>query len=201
MSTRACIAQTNDPKANSWQGVYSHMDGYPSGLGRDIWFILQRSYFRKNENEPQQMTTEDYQNAVQVFCKTYITDHPGGWSSLDSGVCYCHDPYFVKRDGVRISWISEDDPDPLFIEWVYILNPETVSLTILASLCQPVEGKPTRRLPLHLGNGVWDYGHCVCRHVNMGWIDLLGEEPDWKKMEDEAEKLREQERLVVTGTV
>src|SRR3990170_984931 len=37
MSTRAVLArQTSD----GWEGVYQHSDGYPTGLGRELWHCL-----------------------------------------------------------------------------------------------------------------------------------------------------------------
>ena len=38
MGTRACVAVGNLEK---WVGLYSHWDGYPSGLGQDVWTHIQ----------------------------------------------------------------------------------------------------------------------------------------------------------------
>lgn len=194
MSTRACIAKASGQ--DSWQGVYSHYDGYPSGIGREIWRIIHWSYFKKSENGPQRMTIDDYRDALEKFCKTYIAEHPGGWSSFEAGVCYCHDPLFKKRDGALSGRITSDDPDPLFIEWVYVLDPETISMTIYSHIEVSTE-EPVRRNPLNLGDGQWDYGHCICRHVRICWIDLMGEEPEWKDIEQDASRIVKQEKQVM----
>ena len=63
MATRACIAM---PKGKSWVGVYSHWDGYPTGLGDVLWNLL----------------AHRYQFDAQRARKELILDNPEGWSSL-----------------------------------------------------------------------------------------------------------------------
>lgn len=181
MSTRACIAQTTGK--DSWQGVYSQRDGYPSGLGKKIWDILHRDFIG-NRGCFGVQNSGDPKNAVRAFCDVYITGHPAGWSSLESGICFCHDPGFVLRDGLRSSRISNEDNEPLFIEWVYVLNPEKVSMTIYTNRSRSKKGNPKKKI-VNLGNGEWDYGHVVYWHEEVDEIDLQGEEPDWEAIEKE----------------
>lgn len=103
MSTRAVIArQRND----GWEGVYQHSDGYPTGLGRELWRTFRTS------------------DSLDSFLVGVIDTHPGGWSHFIPSVprelwddyaasgysaeffarhavreCYCHSPYFGHRDG------------------------------------------------------------------------------------------------------
>ena len=71
MSTRSCIARGT---VDSFTGVYHHWDGYPSGLGAEIWKLFHKKY-KGNEAK---------------MLKALIDDHPAGWSSLFKGACFCH---------------------------------------------------------------------------------------------------------------
>jgi hypothetical protein len=75
-------------------------------------------------------------------------------------VCYCHDAAFVMRDGVPDSRLTSDNPDSLFIEYVYILDPEPATMTVLAHRGQSRPG-PVKDTPERLPDGRVDYGHCV----------------------------------------
>ena len=83
--------------------------------------------------------------------------------------------------------ITSGNPDPLFIEWVYVVNPKKRTLAVLSSRS---DGKtPTKAAAVKKGgptlrkDGYWDYGHCAFRHVKVAEISLDGKEPNWKKIE------------------
>ena len=81
--------------------------------------------------------------------------------------------------------ITSDDPDPLFIEWVYVIDLITATLHVLA---HNGHSKPanTRRAGLQSrldGNGRWDYGHCVYWHEPVGSFPIQGPEPNWEALE------------------
>src|SRR5262245_40639553 len=119
MSTRACIAyieRPEDESADRWRGVYSHFDGYPTGLGAKLWDVI-RTQFLFNTGHTGVANSGAVENALTSFIAVYIKGHPAGWSVFDD-VCYCHDPDFVLRDGVRDGLITSEAPDPLFIEYV-----------------------------------------------------------------------------------
>jgi len=181
MSTRACIARARDPKSTEWVGIYSHSDGYPSYLGAMIWQVLQRDFLSCVENS-REVSSRDIcrirQAAVRGFCDIYIGGHRSGWSAFPDK-CFCHDPFFVMRDGIRPSRIASENPDPLFIEWIYVLDPNKLTLTIFENQGEPKEGQVLKE-PVRRKDGRWDYGHCVCWHDKAATVDLLGDEPEWE---------------------
>ena len=127
MSTRSAIAY-GTPK--EWQGVYSHYDGYPEGVGAMVWKVLMTEFVL---NQGRSGVVNDGSTALQSFVDIYINGHPGGWSSF-ANECYCHSPDFVMRDGVRDGSVSSDDnPDALFIEWVYIVDVQAKKLHVLVA--------------------------------------------------------------------
>jgi hypothetical protein len=134
MSTRGVIAIGT---AKGWAGVYQHNDSYPTWLGRKIWEFLKKQ-------------------GIQAFMET-IAQHPGGWSSWPER-CYCHHEAYANEDRRPTMYLSADFVDPLFSEWVYVLDPATEQLHIIGS----------RRM----GKKIWQ--HCLLRTVS-----LEDNEPDW----------------------
>ena len=67
--------------------------------------------------------------ALQAFVDVYIKGHKGGWSSFPDE-CYCHSPEFVMRDGARDEMMTDKTADPLFIEWVYVIDVENKKMLI-----------------------------------------------------------------------
>lgn len=194
MSTRACIAYPS--KSKKWEGVFSHWDGYPSGLGKDIWDILHEKFIG-NKGKFGVMNSGDETNAIEAFIQIYIKGHLGGWSSFGRE-CYCHSPEFIMRDGKGKNIIDGKKGDPLFIEYVYILDAKKKEMIILTS--KDYSDNPEYRIGERLdeekakaekeivGTNEWgaivDYGHCVYGYQLLTVIDLLGKEPDWEKIEN-----------------
>jgi hypothetical protein len=127
VSTRAIIAYAPDPKTRDWSGVYSHGDGYPSGLGRILHELCAGSFGGDA-------------HALGV----YATREHSSWSSIvapdeepEYGGCHCHGPNAEIAPGDDSQRYHPDDlTDPelhTWIEWVYIIEPER--LIVLA----PVE--------------------------------------------------------------
>ena len=81
--------------------------------------------------------------------------------------------------------VTSDNPDPLFIEWVYVIDPDSETLHVLAH-----NGQARRTVPLDPGewcrkepNGGWNYGHCIYWHELAGSFPLNGPEPHWEALE------------------
>lgn len=195
MSTRAVIArQTKD----GWEGVYQHSDGYPTGLGRELW-----------------QAVHEY-DSLEGFLDDVIDAHPGGWSHFACSVprelwdeyansgysaeffahhavqeCYCHSSYFAERDGS----CAPDSPhyragapsgrityDPAAdgagdLEWAYCFGPG--SLTVFQALASDV-----RRIDdsYQVASGdVYQLRPYAWQVV--GVFSLRGEEPDWATVE------------------
>lgn len=156
MATRAIISYK---KEKGWEGVYSHWDGYPTNLGKQIWDIL-HTKFIGNKGVADVANDGAPHKAIRAFVDIYINGHKGGWSSFPE-TCYCHDPNFVLRDGEQENKLSDKDNDPLYIEWVYIVDPITATMEILEAV--------------KVGENY--------EHKSTAIIDLLGKEPDWEAIE------------------
>jgi hypothetical protein len=195
MSTRAAVAYSPKDKKGpeDWVGVYSHFDGYPSGLGKKIWDLIHsKKYLGNDLHEIGSVRETKPEDVIQAFINVMIKGHKGGWSSFGEK-CYCHDPSFVIRDNsseedetdMRLD--SRVNPDPLFMEYVYILNPMRKTMTILESKHKPedkyekkeVSDKPAKLLK----DGYWDYGHCQVKHQLLAVVDLMGKEPKWEELQ------------------
>jgi hypothetical protein len=198
MSTRAVIArQTSD----GWEGIYQHSDGYPTGLGRELWRSLH---------------SPEYNGDIARFLNDVIDAHPGGWSHfapaiprdqwdayVESGFseqffdryatreCYCHSPYFAPRDGSCApdsKHHSESAPsgvvtyDPSAdgadgLEWAYCFNEG--SLTVFAALPSDV-----RRIGDAYQTAAGDV-YQLRPHAwqVVGVFSLRGDEPNWQVVE------------------
>jgi len=98
---------------------------------------------------------------------------------------------FLSRDDhLDLDHITSENPDPLFIEWVYIIDPDRTMLHVMKH--EAVGGldfsrkRPPR--PVMLPNRVVDYGHCAYKHVLVASLKLDGLEPDWGKLGSDKEE-------------
>ncbi len=178
MATRAIIAYTVPPQHESWQGVYHHFDGYPSGLGRALQQLYQGHFQR------------DSARMIQAL----ILDHPAGWSNcagdwdqfkpigfteerrrqdrtpLATFVEHLTDPqppiyYDDERD---VSFLTPSDlPECWDIEWLYVLNQRVSVLTRKQRLVMLVFKLTARRPPVLVES-----------------VDLDDSSPDWQMMDD-----------------
>jgi len=78
--------------------------------------------------------------------------------------------------------ITSENPDPLFIEWAYVIDPRQRSMEILTDQGFGTHG-PAGVAPTPAGDGFFDYGHCRYRHVRVARVSLDGEEPNWGFLE------------------
>ena len=83
--------------------------------------------------------------------------------------------------------ITSDNPDPLFIEWIYVIDPEAAKFHVLV---RSGKSKPSTitlggEWCVPDGNGRWDYGHCIYWHESVGSFSVDGPEPDWARLEAE----------------
>jgi hypothetical protein len=86
---------------------------------------------------------------------------------------------------VKEQQITSDNPDPLFIEWVYVVEPKARTFFVLSHRGQPTPSGnlPVGESPQPVGNGRWDYGHCIYWHELAGSFPIDGSEPNWAKLE------------------
>jgi len=165
MSTRGCVAVGN---RRSWKGIYNHSDSYPGGLGRDV--------FTRARAHAQSTAYVSPRAGLQVFGEALF--HFTRWET-----------FVTNGSGHQYTGhIHSTEPDPLHIEWVYVIDSEAEALHVLASKeVDPgvvsdwyTPGKPCGPSPRKLKKGVWDYGHCRYRHAHVVSIPFASEaEPNW----------------------
>ncbi len=158
MATRAAIARLIAAEPPRWEGVYHHWDGYPSYLGR--WLFL--------------TVRETFGGNAAAFLR-FALSHRGGWShiypaELPQGgylpECYCHS----RGEGASMMLQGcscheqggEASCDPIFIEYVYAIDPARRMMAILESTV----GKEEQP-----------------RHVLLAAVPLDGPEPDWQALQ------------------
>jgi hypothetical protein len=160
MSTRGCAGfKTED----GWAGVYNHFDSY--SLHEEVWGEIK-------DRMAEGMTVKE----ATLDVIKMIKDTPQGFSSFPES------PYAEGGDMV----ITSKNPDPLFIEYVVVLNPDTETMEVFAHFgtgADQVAGydrnsgvqmlKHNRRYKYD--GFIWYYGHCVYWHRLVATIDLNAE--------------------------
>ena len=118
MSTRSCVARRTDD--GGWEGRYVHFDGDPGWRMPALLDLIDR-------------------DGVDRVLQVVIDEHPNGWSALtaeDETLGKFHSPdRFEVVPGYGIAYLdgepsmitSKDTPD-CFIEWVYIVDSETITV-------------------------------------------------------------------------
>jgi hypothetical protein len=85
MSTRSVIAR---PWGKGFRGRYHHWDGYPSGLGAELYALAQPD--------------GPFGGDTQKMLKVLIDEHPGGWSTIN-GADWSKKPGFEEPNSDRIA--------------------------------------------------------------------------------------------------
>ena len=106
--------------------------------------------------------------------------------------CKWHEHLLDDGSSVKEHHITSDFPDPLSIEWVYIINPIRETITVLHHVGDPryKRGK-VREQPVKRG-GWWDYGHCRCKHIKVAEVsikDAVEGRVDWEEIERKGEEI------------
>jgi hypothetical protein len=201
MSTRGCVAVGT---VNRWRGVYNHYDSYPTGLGSDLYEHLIARVVKDGKTLAEigddLLKFDDWRNYLKGGVCEYCGKIAGQPHSIrgdiamakDNGSRKYPDPeakYHEHNDltDVAAEQITSANPDPLFLEWVYIIDPKADVIHVLRH-----ESCKLTRVPKNfdhrnegcrkLSGGRYHYGHCVFKHVHV--CDLtLTEKPDWTKVE------------------
>lgn len=130
MSTHAMIARKT---TDGFTGRYHHSDGYPSGLGKALWYLLA-------------LATQD--DELERIVKTLVDEHPAGWSNIlgvdwsrtpgfgpgDQPQCYCHGQRNEPADLYREDEKAEFD-------YSYVINPgeQAMAIWVGGVLLAPVD--------------------------------------------------------------
>lgn len=194
MGTRGCVAVGNP---NKWIGLYNHWDSYPSGLGADVW-----EEWKRNSNLPEELLKYDdwrsyLAGGICEYCgkkrgqphSITVNEHtnrPGG----DPDALY----HKHNEGNPSEHHITNENPDPLFLEWIYILNKDERKIHILAHVSMKGYKSESARSnrstggPFLLENGYWDYGHCAFKHELVYTLSMDDPEPDWSEVTNQAMK-------------
>ena len=138
MSTRSCVAI---PQGDGWKGRYVHSDGYPDHMLPTLMDLVQRKGLDRT------IDVLINWNGGWSFVGTYegITNYLGEDRAhfvSDYGLAY------TKKEQPLTAWTtSEDTQDALWIEYVYILGPK--SITVLESFQQEDKTFAWRLLSTH----------------------------------------------------
>ena len=116
MSTRSCVAI---PQGDGWKGRYVHSDGYPEHMVPTLLDLIAR----KGVDRVRDVLIN--WNPGWSFIGSYegITNYLGEDRAhfvSDYGLAYS------KKEQPMDSWITSEDNDALFIEFVYILGPKSL---------------------------------------------------------------------------
>lgn len=138
MSTNAVIAR---PTETGFEGRYHHFDGYPDGLGRELFTLMQDS------------------NAKDTLV-SLIDEHPAGWSNIIGANwtitpgygtygpnCYCHG----ERAEAARPLITERSFDEMFIEYVYVIDLERGTMKVIS-----MYANDSRVVHLNKPEPLWD---------------------------------------------
>jgi len=120
----AIIAVTNDvasaivtPSETGWKGRYVHWDGYPSHMIPTLEDLIAKKGFQRTVdvliNWNPAWSFIGYNQGIIVDPSLYH------WVS-DYGVAYRRE--FASMD----DWITSENVDPIWIEYVYILDPKGI---------------------------------------------------------------------------
>lgn len=121
MSTRSCVAI---PQGDGWKGRYVHSDGYPGHMVSTLLDLIER------KGVDRVVDVLINWNGGWSFVGTYegMTNYLGEDRAhfvSDYGLAYS------KKEQPLTEWITSEDPNALWIEYVYIIGPK--SLTVLES--------------------------------------------------------------------
>jgi hypothetical protein len=187
MGTRGCVAVGTLEK---WAGLYNHWDSYPSGLGVEVWAELQ-----KNPELPDTLLLfDDWRSYLSGGICEYCGKRRGQSHSIlmnEATQTKHGDPdalYHSHKEGKASDHhMHQDDADPLFIEWVYIIDKPAGLLHVLAHVSNPdfVKGSVSQNVTVDK-EGWTNYGHCAFKHVHVGSYELNSPEPDWGEVDLDA---------------
>jgi hypothetical protein len=174
MSTRSCIAR---PTTEGFSGRYVHWDGYPAGVGKELYGLYQ-SKFKGKLAGMERFLMDDHPAGWSVICGADWSQTPGfievqtrDFKGRERPQCFCH------GDRREKPWeVTQADAACSGCEWVYVLHetPEGPRITVLSSYCNP-EGE-------HAGQkmiGAFGMGDPKSVWKPVAVVDLDGPEPDW----------------------
>jgi len=98
------------------------------------------------------------------------------------------------RHGDLTDKMTNDNTDPLFIEWVYVVDPERRTLEVLAN--RRAEGTHTESSEC---GGYHEWQQPNYEHHLLATFAIDGDEPDWKELENRADEIGDRAYKLLGG--
>lgn len=186
MSTRGAVAIKTE---TGWRGVYNHFDSYPEGLGKDVWDHLKTQVDSLKDFATKLLETDDWRNYLGGGLCEYCGKRGLGQPHTINGTIIGKDgiPDPEAKDhmhGDLGDKITNDNNDALFIEYVYVIDVDEKTMTILTNV--RLEGTTEVTHPNRETYDSPNYGHS-----KVVTVSLDGDEPDWEALDKTARKIME----------
>lgn len=211
MGTRGAVAWLD--KKGQWLGVYNHWDSYPTGLGIDVLETVLEKGLDKVAADLQKYGDwrEFKAEGVCEYCGK-VTGQPHSISGA-ALMGRMLKPTDASKDAIEARnniaatgypdphakhhQHNDEDPkknqfdprrDPLFMEWVYLLRPDTGTIEIYTHAGVP-KGHPGA-VELDHSPGVF-YGHIKVGEVQISGLKKRGIPKEAKSLEEKGHELAE----------
>jgi hypothetical protein len=195
MSTRGCIGTVINAKGN-WRGVYNHSDSYPTWLGKDLWSYLHEASVNVDAFCKEILTYNDWREfrngGMCEYCGKVGVGQPhsiGGGIYLDraNGQLFPDPDAKLHSHRKEPATIYSENAkyEALFIEWVYIVNPNNRTISIYAN----GRAKGSHRESALNGNTWMEPNY---QWVPVDTINIDEAEPDWQSIEDSGRAISDQ---------
>ncbi len=207
MSTRGCVAIA---KGKGWIGVYNHFDSYPEGLGKNLWAHLKSNFkiselSKFAENLLQFDDWRNYLNGKVGVCEYCGKKGLGQPHSINGRICFVSkktnndleitynlnkigypDPEAkYHQHGNLSNKMTSEEPDPLFIEWVYVIDPKEQTFSVYAS--RRAKGSYKKKS----SDGLRSWKSPNYEHFLVKRFLFKGAEPNWKSLGKKANRMCE----------
>lgn len=105
----------------------------------------------------------------------------------------------LDEQSVEEAQMTETEASPLFIEWVYVIDPGTQRFIVLAHMSDFVTKGQVRCEDILRDDGYTDYGHCAYKHVKVWEQKLSDPEPDWNDIDEISDNMNAQAHAEAIG--
>lgn len=188
MSTRGAVGIGNKKK---WRAVYNHWDSYPTGLGKEVWKRIKKVGLKNFSSEL--LKYRDWREYLNEGICEYCGKKVGQPHSIGSEIFMAkkkpgyypdteikHHKHSKSGKGDQI---TTEDADPLFIEWIYIIEVKKRMFHVFMNKSDEFTKGAIREKPFIRKDGFTDYGHCAYKHTLFGSYDIDGDEPKWEEID------------------